>query len=118
MLDFLEKLIASPGEESMTLYLPHRLPHAELENLLKEVPAPPTVSDKLFEIATSSPNGTIIFRSNQQTCLVVPSFPVDEKRLTASLAKTPLLSLLNREYHIGLVLVRLGADAIAGCRGA
>ena len=117
MLDFLEKLTASPGEESMTLYLPPRLPHAELENLFKEVTAPPTVSNKLFEIATSSPNGTIIFRSNQQTCLVVPPFPVDEKSLAASLDKTPLLSLLNREYHIGLVLVRLGSYAIGVCRG-
>ena len=38
MLDFLGELAKTPGDEARSLYLPPGLPHAEIENALKEVP--------------------------------------------------------------------------------
>jgi len=117
MLDLLEKVVGATGEESLTLHLPPRLPPAELQNLIQEVPAPPTVSDKLSEIAIGSPTGAVIFWGNQAKYLVIPPFPLVEKNLTRSLDVAPLRSLLSREYHIGVVLVRLGSYAIGVCHG-
>jgi hypothetical protein len=117
MLDLLEKLAGISGEESLTLYLTPRLPPNELQNLIREVPAPPAVSDKLAEIVTGSPNGAVVFWSNQDKYMVIPPFPLVEKSLTRSLDVAPLRSLLSPEYHIGVVLVRLGSYAIGVCRG-
>ena len=117
MLDLLEKLAGTPAEASLTLYLTPRLPPAELHNLIKEVPAPPTVSEKLAEIATGSPNGIAIFWSNQAKYLVVPPFPITEKSLSLSPDVASVRSLLSHEYHIGIVLVRLGSYAIGVCLG-
>jgi len=117
MLDLLEKLAGTPSESSHTLYLTPRLSSTELQNLIQELPAPPTVHEKLAEIATGSPNGAVVFWSNQAKCLVQPPFPVGEKILIPSLDVAPLRSLLARDYHIAVVLIRLGSYAIGVCRG-
>ena len=116
-LDLLEKLADAAGEASLTLYLTPHLPPAELKYLLQEVPSPPTVSEKLAEIATGSPTGAVVFWGNQTKYIIIPPFPVAEKSLTLSLDVAPLRSQLTRDYHIGVVLIRLGSYAIGVCRG-
>lgn len=116
-LEFLGKLSGDPGETSLTLYLPPRLSPTELENLLKEIPAALAVAAKLKEIITASPTGAVIFWGEKQKCLVAPPFPVSEKTTFQSYDAASLLSLLRRDYLIGVVLVRLGSYAIGVCRG-
>ena len=117
MLDFLEKLSAAPDAINLTLYLPPRLSPNELENLLKDLPATPEIAASLIEIATPSPTGTVIFWGDQPRYLIVPPFPVTEKIASYTINSMPLLSMLRRDYLIGLVLVRLGSYAIGLCRG-
>jgi hypothetical protein len=111
MLDFLEKLAIAPGEDLITLYLTPRLPTSELENFLKEIPAPQDISG-LSDIINRSSTGAVIFWSAMQKYIVIPPFPVAEKSVKRSLDIQPLRSALNREYLVGLVLVRLGSYAI------
>jgi peptide subunit release factor 1 (eRF1) len=85
--------------------------------MLREIPAEPSVTEKLGEIVTASPNGAVIFWNNEVKYLVVPPFPVADRTLTPSLDIAPLRSLVSHEYLMGLVLVRLGSYAIGVCRG-
>jgi hypothetical protein len=117
MLDFLEKFSVNPGEECLTLYLPPHLPSTELENLLKEAPAPEEIYNRLLEIAVRSNTGSVIFWENHRKYLIVPPVPIAEKSAIRSLDTAPLRSLISREYLMGLVLVRLGSYAIGVCRG-
>jgi peptide subunit release factor 1 (eRF1) len=85
--------------------------------MIREIPAEPTTIEKLSEIVTASPNGAAIFWSDETKCLVVPPFPVAEKVLLPSLDVAPLRSQLAKDYHIGVVLVRLGSYSAGVCRG-
>jgi hypothetical protein len=116
-LNRLEKLAASPDSPSRTLYFPPRLPRAMINDMLKEISAEPPVSAQLAEVVNASPNGAVIFWGNEVKCVIVPPFPIGEKSLTFSLDVAPMRVLLARDYHIGVVLVRLGSYAIGVCRG-
>ena len=116
-LDFLEKLSAAPDEEFQTLFIPPRLPTTELENLFRELRSSADITNELSDISIPSPTGVVVFWSDRQKYLVVPPFPIAEKSVSCSLDTAPLRSLLSREYHIGVVLIRLGSYAIGVCRG-
>jgi hypothetical protein len=117
MLDFLKKLAVTPGEDLTTLYLPPHLSASELENLLNEISAPQDISAGLSDVINRSSTGAVIFWSTPHKYLVIPPFPVAGKSVASSLDKEPLLTLLNREYLVGLVLVRLGSYGIGVCHG-
>jgi hypothetical protein len=116
-LDFLEKLATVPDNAFQTIYLPPHLSTIELKNSLKELPSSDDIADELKNISIRSGTGAVIFWSTAKKFLVVPPFPVAEKRVIPSLNATPLNSLLNQKYHIGIVLIRLGSYAIGICRG-
>jgi hypothetical protein len=117
MLDFLVSLAPAPVSQARSLYLPPGLPRAEVENSLKEAPEQTKIFPELAELAHNSKTGSVIFWSPEQTHLVLPPFPIAEKRLTHDLFTEPLDSLLKGNYLIALVLVRLGAYAIGICQG-
>ena len=117
MLDFLEKLTALQDNKFQTIYLPPRLPTIELEELLKELPSSADIGDKLIDIHVRSGTGAIIFWNVSKKYLVIPPFPIIEKRIISSLDIAHLQSLLTRKYNVGIILVRLGAYAIGVCRG-
>ena len=116
-LNFLEKLATTPDDINLTLYLPPRLPTPELENLLEEARSPADITGKLLNITVRSFTGAAIFWGTRLKYLVVPPFPVAEKSVIRSLDTAPLQSLLNQDYRIGIVLVRLGSYAVGVCRG-
>jgi hypothetical protein len=112
MLDFLGELADTPPDEARSLYLPPRLPPAEFENMLKELPVPEGIAPELAKLAGSSPNGSVLFWSPRARYLVLPAFPIKERALFPGLATELLHSLLQHDYMIALILVRLGAYAI------
>ncbi len=117
MLDFLEKLTAIPNNKFQTIYLPPHLPTIELKNILKDLPSSADIDDKLTDISVGSSTGVIVFWSAEKKYLFVPPFPIIEKRIIPTLDVASLNSMLNKDYHIGIVLVRLGSYAIGTCRG-
>jgi hypothetical protein len=116
-LDFLDMLAMSPGDEACTLYLPPHPPTTEIDNTFKEIPAQQDVLTQLVKLASSSETGAVIFWSNERKCLVLPPFPISEKHFTHSTATEQLRSLLDYDYIIALVLVRLGSYAVGVCQG-
>ncbi len=116
-LDFQEKLSNAQDEVFQTLYLPPNLPSDVLESEFKGLNLLSDVSRKITDIFDRSTTGAIILHSAHQTYLIVPPFPVTEKSASQSLDTAPLQSLLNRQYRIGIILVRLGSYAVGLCRG-
>jgi hypothetical protein len=116
-LDFLKGLADSDSNDALTLYLPPRLPAAERDNALNGLVATPDILTRLTELAGSSGTGSVVFWSPAAKYLVVPPFPVSEKHVTQSLHPERLQSLIERDYLIALLLVRLGSYAIGVCRG-
>ncbi|OGN98995.1 MAG: hypothetical protein A2Y89_00195 [Chloroflexi bacterium RBG_13_51_18] len=116
-LDFLERLAAAPDDIDLTLYIPPRLPATELESLLGEASSSADIAGELEDIVVRSPHGVVVFRGAAQNFLIVPPFPVAEKSLVRSLDIAPLRSLLERKYHVGVVLIRLGSYAVGICLG-
>lgn len=115
-LDFLETL-SSSDEIFQTLYLPPNLPTAELERELKGLHLTADIVGEFIDLVGHSTTGSVLFRGEHRQYVVVPPFPIAEKSAGRSLDTTPLQSLLNRKYQIGIVLVRLGSYAIGICRG-
>jgi hypothetical protein len=113
----LDYLAGSSGNTDQSLYLPPRLSPVQLENLLKNFNVPIKVSSELNRISIASSTGAVIFRVEGQIRLVVPPFSIQKTTIFTSVEIAPLRSLLERDYLIGLVLVRLGSYAIGVCRG-
>jgi peptide subunit release factor 1 (eRF1) len=61
--------------------------------------------------------GVAFFWSPTLTYLVLPPFPIAEEYVTDGYNVEPLRSLLDRDFLIALVLVRLGSYSIGICRG-
>jgi peptide subunit release factor 1 (eRF1) len=117
MLAYLDDLAAAPGENALSVYLPPRLPAAELENALTEVPAVLDIAAQLFSLATRSETGVVIIWSSGKKCLISPPFPVSGRNIAHLLDVAGLRALLTRDFRVGLVLVRLGAYAVGVCAG-
>ncbi len=113
----LDYLAGSSGDADLTLYLPPRLPPTQLQNIIRDSNISPKISGELIKIITTSPTGAAIFRADGQIRLLLPPFPIQETTIFTSLETMPLRSLLERDYFIGVVLVRLGSYAIGICRG-
>jgi hypothetical protein len=116
-LALLDYVAGSADKTDLTLYLPPRLSPSEIDAYLNEINAPPAKSIEIEKIIATAPNGTAVFRVEGQLRLVVPPLPVQEKVIFPSNETAPLRAMLEHEYIIGLVLVRLGSYGIGVCRG-
>ena len=116
MLDFLDELGEASGE-GVTLYLPPGLAPGEVNKSLGSTFEPQGIPPELSELVAASKQGAIIFWGPSRKCLVLPPFPVGEKRLYESYDIEGLRSLLTHEFKVALVLIRLGAYAIGVFQG-
>jgi hypothetical protein len=117
MPGFLAELAATPRDEALTLYLPPRLPPAETEALLKELPVTQDIVPGLNKIIAASPTGTIVFWSPAVKYTILPPFPLPEKRVITGIAAGPLEDSLRHDYLIAMVLVRLGSYGVGVYQG-
>lgn len=78
---------------------------------------PETARAKILKSST----GSVIFYTRQNTgseyTLVIPPFPVQKSLVASYMEITPLLEILEREFVIGIVLIRLGSFAFGVSRG-
>ncbi len=111
-LDGLEQQDAA----ALTLYLPPGLSPQQCQEYLPPTealegsPTPP-------ELVCGSRTGAAVFWGKSQKYLILPPFPVGEKRIEPGTVTSPLKDLLSRDFKVALVLIRLGAYAIGLCRG-
>ena len=116
-LDFLDKLKKTPGEEGRSLYLPAGLPPAEVENLLKETLGQPESLPEMTKLAAGSGTGAVFFRGAEAIYLLLPPFPITERASLRGCSVEPLHALVQHNYRIALILVRLGSYAVGICDG-
>ncbi len=113
----LERLASAPEEDMLTAYIPPHLSPDNLAGILQKIPVSSSISREIYDICTASPNGVVIFRSKEQKSLIVPPFPIRDSVILEGFEAEHLKAMLERDYIIGVVLIRLGAYGIGVCRG-
>ncbi len=116
-LGFLGKLAEYSSASSYSLYLPLHPDHSEVKKSLEEISVPAEMIPQLAEVIDKSHAGGVVFWSGEGKYLVISPFPIAEKSLVRGFSTEILSSLLEKDYLIGIVLVRLGAYAVGVCRG-
>jgi peptide subunit release factor 1 (eRF1) len=116
MLRLLQELKANAIEIG-SLCVPPQLSGREIAALLSNLQKTEQFPDDLAESIRSSPTGAILFWGPHHRYLVMPPFPVYEKRSANVCEIEPLHSLLNSEFKFALVLVRLGSFGLGVVRG-
>jgi peptide subunit release factor 1 (eRF1) len=117
MLDYLDNLSGDTPEGQLTFFVPPRLSPEKLTELVNKVTVAVETAKEIFDICTSSANGAVIFTGKQKTSLVVPLFPIHDSVIMAGLETEHLKAMLNQNYVIGLVLIRIGSYGIGVCKG-
>jgi peptide subunit release factor 1 (eRF1) len=115
MLAFLDELEAA--DIAGSLYLPSGLPSPELENRVARLAALQAVPEELARLAAASKTGSVVFWSRSRTYLVTPPFPITAEHFVVDYVAEPLRSMLQRDFRIALILIRLGAYAIGFYEG-
>jgi len=115
MVEFLNTLV--PGEGQLTFFIPPRLAPDKLTDLVRKIPAGQDTIKEIYDICTASENGAVGFWSAQQKNLVVPPFPIRDSVFMSGFETAHLKAMLNQDYTIGVVLIRLGSYGIGVCRG-
>ena len=117
MADFLGKLAACSSTSSYSLYLPPHPDRSEIKKSLREISVPADMMPGILEAIEKCPLGSAVFWSDESKYLVLSPFPIVEKSLVRGLSTEILQSLMEKDYLIGIVLVRLGAYAVGVSRG-
>lgn len=108
MLRWMEELASSPGR---CLYLPPGLSLAEVEEALKAAGLE-KVMPRLAPPAADSTTGAIFFYDDRHGDLVIPPFPLTQRVSADHYLVEPVCTILEREFTIAVILVRLGSFAI------
>ena len=115
MLSLLDELEATDSE-AMTLYMPPGLSVLEAGGFLERVFGAKAIPSDLTELVVGSETGTVLFWGIARRYLVLPPFPLTESYLTYGYDVEPLRSLLQRDFILALILVRMGAYAVGVCQ--
>jgi len=116
MLGFLDELEAAGGG-AKSVYLPPGLPLPEVESLVRAVVDREAIPPRLTELASGSETGAVLFWGPPRRCLILPPIPVTEKYLTPGYDVEPVRSMLQHDFKLALILVRVGAYAVGVCQG-
>ena len=104
-------------EDAISIFLPSGLTTEEVTVFLQKAPKTETIPYDTIRLAAISPTGSVLYWGPTQKYLVAPPFPQKEKYVTSGFETEPLLSLISRDYTIGIVLVRLGHFSVGVCQG-
>ena len=66
---------------------------------------------------TTTDTGLVGLRSGCRALVILPPFPVLENRLSPTWEVSPLIALVDTEYTVGVVLLRLGRFSVAVYKG-
>lgn len=116
MLAFLDELEQS-DEAAITLYLTADISQNEIDTYLNQIPLLIPVKEEVNKYISAAQTGFIIFWGKTHKRLIVPPFPIKNRYLTANYDTALLQSLLNNDYRIGIMLVRLGNYSTGICEG-
>jgi len=111
------KRLGTIEEEAISIFLPSGMSTEDVSTFLEKTPKIQSIPYDAVRLAANSPTGSMFFWGTMQKYLVLPPFPLKEKYVTNGYDTEPLLTLLSKDYTIGIVLVRLGHYSIGVCQG-
>ncbi len=95
-----------------TVYTRPLTGRAQIEKLLAQALDRGEMLDTLAEKAAKSPTGSVIYHLEDRGLVIWPPFPVGETALQRGFEPVPLRSMLEKDWKLGLILIRLGQWAI------
>ena len=104
-------------EEAISIFLPSGMTTEEVMAFLQKTPKTESIPYDGVRLAATSPTGSIFFWGATHKYLISPPFPQKEKYVSNGFETEQLLSLISRDYTIGIVLVRLGHFSVGVCQG-
>jgi peptide subunit release factor 1 (eRF1) len=110
MLRLLESLSDDPVEFS--LYIKYGDVTGEVERLLGQVLDRGQAFDVILKGALKSPTGQVVFYCRGVSSVIWPPFPLAETRLTVGFDGSALRHMMEKQWMLAVVLVRLGHYAI------
>jgi hypothetical protein len=116
MIRFLNKLEA-PDNAAKSLYVPPGLSPSKAGDSTKIFSKEPSIPPEIANLTVKSKTGVAIFWSISQGYAVVPPFPLTAAHSARGYDVKPLLALLEHDFKVGLILVRLGSYAVGLCQG-
>jgi len=102
---------------AFSLYIHPLTGRTGIEMLLAQALDRGEMLDALAEKAAKSPTGSVIFYLMDRGCVVWPPFPLAETVLYRGYEPGPLKSMLEKDWKLGLILIRLGQWAIGIFKG-
>jgi len=116
MRGLLDRLEAAK-EEAKSLYIPRGMSLPEVENSLDKALGAEAIPPDLAGLAAGSGTGAVLFWGSPRKYLILPPFPITEEHIARGYDVVPLRSMLQRDFTVALILVRLGAYAVGVCQG-
>ena len=116
LLRLLDDLQSAPGPAT-SLYIPPAVPISEIERSLAIAVENEDIQADIARVISRSITGAALFWGSTVRCLVLPPFPINERSFLSGYDIEPLHALLQREFIIALILLRLGAYAIGVFKG-
>jgi peptide subunit release factor 1 (eRF1) len=116
-MEFVEKLEHIHDIGWSSIYIASGLSSTEIMKVMKSLNLNTETQDSIFRIIIHSKIGAAVFRSNLCKYIFFPPFPIRETVTLDTLHTKPILSLLQTDHKIALILVRLGSYSIGVCQG-
>ncbi len=116
-IDFLGKLDARKEDTAMSIYFPSGVSAGEIGVAVAKIISP-DIAAGLAELVASSRNGAGIFWGTEFRCAVMPPFPIGQQSgPLPGYEVRPLLQLLEKDFRVAIILVRLGTYAMGLYQG-
>jgi hypothetical protein len=107
-----------PGPDvAFTLYLKPGTGRAEIEKALAQALDRGETLDALAQKAAASPTGAAIFYLMGKGFVIWPPFPLSETAFCRGYEPLPLRPMLEKDWQIGLILIRLGRYSVGVFQG-
>jgi hypothetical protein len=115
-LNLLDRLETIQGE-ARSLYMPHSFPVSEIEKMLMTAGLPVPVRQFIAVERGKSTTGAVLFLGEQYKALLKPPFPFEESPVFYGYEGDIIRSLMNKDYLVAVLLVRLGMYSVGIFKG-
>ena len=117
LVRMLEESAPGPDEHASSLYLPPGQIQGFVETAGPDGGNWRACLAGIGDAVIRSDTGIAGLQAGDEGLIIVPPFPLTETRLIPNWDPHPLLALLEAEYSVGVVLLRLGRFSVAVYRG-
>jgi len=95
-----------------SIYVPANLSPKKVQEKVKPLLDPDDPVEEISALMAKSSTGSVLFWGTWHRYLIMPPFPLEEDKISSVCEINPLRNLLDREFILALILVRLGSYGI------